>query len=264
VLDVSSLPRVVYLALLTGILNKLIADRQMPNATFANGINFQVLVAEDAALDGNIRSEDPSNDLVLIPGFSGALHAESYQDWPLVWFPILGEGKRSQLEKVMALAIPPNAEICPVLPHPSRDPRRADRLLIEYRQPLVDAWGTPTANILLVHESNPFEAYRQLLKAMRRYRDSMRIMGGCRLVVTPLASKLITLGAGLACFEMRPADMSVEYGIAIPYAEPTRYAVSVEAFRASKPEISALVLTGMLTIPAIFRRPDALHLEEQT
>jgi hypothetical protein len=244
VLDVSSLSRVVYLALLTGILHKLVPNKEAPNALFANGVNFQVLVAEDAALDARIRSEDPSNDLILIPGFSSALHAESVQDWPLVWFPILGENKVSQLQKVMGLAIPANAEICPVLPHPSRDPRRADRLLGEYRQPLFDARETPTANILLAHESQPFEAYRQLLSAMTRYRESMRIMGGCRLVVTPLASKLITLGAGLACFEMRPPDMSADYGIAIPYAEPTRYVAPIEALRESRPEISALILTG--------------------
>lgn len=245
VLDVSSMPRVVYVAILTSILNKLVGDRQAPNALFANGVNFQVLVAEDAELDATIRSEDPSNDLVLIPGFSGALHAESFQDWPMVWFPILGESKRNQLEKVMALAgIPSNAEICPVLPHPSRDPRRADRLLIEYKQPLIDERRTPTANILLAHESHPFEAYRQLLNAMKRYRESMRVMDGCRLVVTPLASKLITLGAALACFEIRPADMDADYGIAIPYAEPTRYVVGLEDLRRSKPEISALVLTG--------------------
>lgn len=243
ILDVSSLPRVVYLALLTAILDKLVPNKDEPNALFANGVNFQVLVAEDAALDAKIRSEDPSNDLILIPGFSSALHAESFQDWPLVWFPILGENKVGQLEKVMALAIPANAEICPVLPHPSRDPRRADRLLGEYRQPLFDARETPTGNILLAHESHPFEAYRQLLRAMTRYRESMRILGGCRLVVTPLASKLITLGAGLACFEMRPTT-SADFGIAIPYAEPTRYVVPVEALRESKPEISALFLTG--------------------
>jgi hypothetical protein len=244
VLDVSSLPRVVYLALMTAILHKLIPNKAAPNALFANGVNFQVLVAEDASLDARIRSEDPSNDLILIPGFSSALHAESFQDWPLVWFPILGENKVGQLQKVMGLAIPPNAEICPVLPHPSRDPRRADRLLGEYRQPLFDARQTPTTNILLAHESHPFEAYRQLLSAMMRYRESMQIMGGCRLVVTPLASKLITLGAGLACFEMRPPDMNADFGVAIPYAEPTRYVVSVEALRESKPEISALILTG--------------------
>ena len=244
VLDVSSLPRVIYLALVTGILNKLVSDRFAPDALVGQGINFQVLVAEDAALDATIRSEDPSNDLIVIPGFSGVLHAESYQDWPLVWFPVLGENKVSQLQKVMELIIPPNAEICPVLPHPSRDPRRADRLIVEYRQALIDTRGTPTANILLVHESHPFEAYRQLLKAMTRYRDSMCILGGCRLVVTPLASKLITLGVGLACFEMRPSDSTSQYGVAIPYAEPTRYSAPIEMLKESRPEISAMLLTG--------------------
>lgn len=248
VLDVSSLPRIAYLSLLTSLLHKLVPDKEVEGLVHplaANGVNLQVLVGEDAALDGLIRAEDPSNDLVLVPGFSGALHAESVQDWPLVWFPILGENRVNQLEKVMASAmIPTTAEICPVLPHPSRDPRRADNLLVEYKSPLFDSRETPTTNILYAHESNPFEAYRQLLGAMKRYRDSMSVIGGCRLVVTPLGSKLITLGAGLACFEMRPADLNEKYGVAIPHAEPTRYIASVEYLRRSNPEISALLLTG--------------------
>lgn len=244
VLDVSSLPRVVYLSLMTGILHRLMPKKHAPNGLLAHGVNFQVLVAEDASLDGQIRSEDPSNDVVLIPGFSSALHAESLQHWPLVWFPILGENRASQFEKVMTSAIPDRAEICPVLPHPSRDPRRADRLLVEYKKPLFDSRETPVSNIMYVHEAHPFEAYRQLLGAMQRYRESMRVLGGCRLVVTPLASKLITLGAGLACFEMRPDDMNDDYGVAIPYAEPTRYVASAKDLHASKPEISALLLTG--------------------
>ena len=245
VLDISSLPRVVYLALMTGILDKLIPDKAAPDALVARGVNFQVLVAEDAALDGKIRSEDPSNDLIVIPGFSSALHAESVQQWPMVWFPVLGENRVSQLQKVMVLAsIPADAEICPVVPHPSRDPRRADRLLMEYRRPLFEERETPVTSILYVHESQPFETYRQLFNAMSRYRNSMRIMGGCRLVMTPLASKLITLGAGLACFDVRPPGMDSGYGVAIPYAEPKRYVVSAEAFHESKPEISTLLLTG--------------------
>ena len=243
-LDVSSMPRVVYVALLTNILHKLVADRGAQNPLSCGGVNFQVLVAEDAKLDAAIRSEDPSNDLVIVPGFSAALHAESVQDWPLVWFPILGENKLGQLQKVMEMAIPLSAEICPVLPHPSQDLRRAERLLLEYRHALIDARGTPTANILLAHESHPFEAYRQLLKAMRRYRNSMRLMGGCRLVVTPLGSKLTTLGICLACYEMRAVDLTTDYGVAIPYAEPTRYLVPVQALKASKPEICAMLLTG--------------------
>jgi hypothetical protein len=243
VLDASSLPRVVYLALMTSILEKLVPDKQNPQSLWANGVNFQVLVAEDAALDGHIRAEDPSNDLIFIPGFSSVLHVESMSQWPLVWFPMLGEGRINQLQQVTSL-IPKEAEICPVLPHPSNDPRRADRLLLEYREAIFVARQTPTSNILYAHESHPFEAYRQMLGAMRRYRKSMAVLGGCRLVVTPLASKLITIGAGLACFEMKPRGTENDYGVAIPYAEPKRYVASAGVLRASKPQIAALLLTG--------------------
>src|ERR1035438_8534740 len=44
VLDVSSLPRVVYLSLLTGILSALIPHKDAPNALYAQGVTFQVLV----------------------------------------------------------------------------------------------------------------------------------------------------------------------------------------------------------------------------
>lgn len=248
VLDVSSLPRVVYLSLLTGLLNKLVPNKEVVHEVSpltANGVNFQVIVGEDAALDGHIQAEDPSKDLVLIPGFSSAFHAESVQDWPMVWFPILGEGRANQLQKVMSSAIIPNtAEICPVLPHPSRNPRRADNLLVEYKVPLFDSRQTPMSNILYAHESNPFETYRQLLGAMQRYRRSMTMMGGCRLVITPLGSKLITLGAGLACFEIQPSNLNKKFGVAIPHAEPTRYSASVDILKTSRPDISVMLLTG--------------------
>jgi len=247
ILDVSSLPRATYLALLTNILQKLVPSKVIveggTHPLYANGVNFQVLVAEDAKLDGQIRAEDPSNDLVNIPGFFATWQLESVQDWPLVWFPVLGEGRVNQLQKI-AGSIPAEAEVCPVVPHPSKDPRRADRLLVEYRESLFDSRKTPTANILYAQESQPFEAYRQLLGAMTRYQNSMTILGGCRLVMTPLGSKLITLGTGLACFEMRPSDWNAKYGVAIPHAEPRRYVASIEALRQSKPELSLMLLTG--------------------
>lgn len=245
ILDASSLPRVVYLALMTSLLNKLVPDKDADNALAAAGVNFQVLVAEDAGLDAQIIAEDPSSEIVMVPGFSGAMQVESFQDWPLVWFPILGEHRVNQLQIIRSTEIPGEAEICPVLPHPSRNPRRADRLLVEYKEALFNSRQTPTSNILYVHESQPFEAYRQLLGAMRRYTESMEILGGCRLVVTPLGSKLITLGAGLACFEMRPPNLETAlHGVAIPHAEPTRYDVDPHAVRSSQPEVCCLLLTG--------------------
>lgn len=245
ILDASSLPRVIYLALMTSLLHQLVPDKEADNALVANGVNFQVLVAEDASLDGQIMAEDPSSEIVMVPGFSGVMQLQSFQDKPLVWFPILGEHRVNQLQIIRSTEIPGEAEICPVLPHPSRNPRRADRLLVEYKEALFDSRQTPTSNILFVHESQPFEAYRQLLGAMRRYQESMEILGGCRLVVTPFGSKLVTLGAGLACFEMRPPDLEKSlYGVAMPHAEPTRYIVDPQAVRDSQPEICCLLLTG--------------------
>lgn len=249
VLDVSSLPRVVYLALLTSILAKLVpnkdAELDSPHPLVANGVNFQVLVAEDAELDGRIKAEDPSSDLVQIPGFYGGFHPEFIKDWPVVWFPVLGENRVNQLEKVLSSPeISPDAEICPVVPHPSKNPRRADDLLIEYQKPLFNSRKTSTSNIVYVHEANPFEAYRQLLGAMKRFQHSMNLLGNCRLLVTPLGSKLVTIGAGLACFEMRPTTSTNPYKVALPLAEPKRYIADETDLRNTTPSISALLLTG--------------------
>jgi len=243
VLDVSSLPRIAYLSFMLALLQRLVKVNGNSYLLSGGGVTFQILVGEDARLDGKIQSEDPSNDLVMIPGFATALQAESMQDWPLVWFPILGENKNAQLQKVME-AVPLAAEICPVLPHPSKDLRRGDKLLLEYKASLFDSKDIPLTNVMYAHESHPFEAYRQLLTAMSRYQKSMSLLGGCRLVVTPLASKLITLGVALACFEMKLKVANSNYAVAIPNAEPQRYAVPLEELRKSEPEISMLILTG--------------------
>lgn len=41
------------------------------------------------------------------------------------------------------------------------------------------------------------------------------------LLYSLTCGKLITLGASLACYEMRPGIMTANYEFAIPYAEPS-------------------------------------------
>jgi hypothetical protein len=244
ILDVSSIPRVLYVTLITAILEALVPNRTMKSPLRAGDVNFQVLVAEDAELDARIHSEDPNHELIMIPGYSSGLQMESTRDWPSVWIPILGEGRTAQLEKVMA-AIPAASEVCPVVPSPSKDPRRADRLLLEYRESLFQRMQTPKNNVLYAREANPFESYRQVYGAMERYRASLSLLGGVRFVITPFASKLMTIGVSLACFEMRPSSSDAAHSVAIPYAEPTRYSATVADLRNSKPELAALLLTGV-------------------
>lgn len=243
VLDVSSLPRIAYLTILLALLARLVPEGVAGIYPLANKTTLQVLVAEDANLDGRISAEDPSNELVLIPGYSEALQSEALRDLPLVWFPILGENRLGQIKRIMN-DIPDRAEVCPVLPHPSFNPRRGDELLKEYQELLFKSGATPLGNILYAHESHPFEAYRQLLGAMQRYQTTLEIIGGCRLIVTPLASKLITVGCALACFEMKLKTNGTKSSVAIPYAEPKRYTTTIAALNESRPEISALLLTG--------------------
>ena len=127
---------------------------------------------------------------------------------------------------------------------PSRNPRRGDMLLLEYRQQLYGGQDLPTTNIVYAHESNPFEAYRQLYRALDRYRQSLEILGGSRLLVTPLSSKLMTIAAGLACFDMKPPSGNNAYALGLPYAAPTRYSVSRSDLHSSNAVLSSLVLTG--------------------
>lgn len=243
VLDVSSLPRIAYLTILLSLLAKVVPQGGKGIGLEANGLALQILVAEDPVLDSQISSEDPSNDLVLIPGYSEGMQSEALRDVPLVWFPILGENRIGQIKKIEE-SIPGSAEICPVLPHPSRNPRRGDELMVEYGELLFAKRETPLGNIIYAHEAHPFEVYRQLHSAMSRYRNTMSLIGGCRLVVTPLASKLITVGSALACFEMKLLSADNQSSVSIPYAEPKRYVADVGQLRSSRPEVSALLLTG--------------------
>ncbi|WP_313606791.1 hypothetical protein [Rhizobium sp.] len=243
VLDVSSLPRIAYLTILLSILARIIPATGDKNLLTHGGVTFQVLVGEDPELDSKIAAQDPSNDLVLIPGYSEVFQSETLRDMPMVWFPILGENRLAQVLKVES-NIPDWAEICPILPHPSKDPRRGDKLLTEYDSTLFAKRQTPLSNIIYAHEGHPFEVYRQLLEAMLRFRKTLSVIGGSRLVVTPLASKLITVGSALACFEMKMRSVDSSSGVAIPYAEPKRYVADVDALRSSKPDLSVLVLTG--------------------
>ncbi|MBB4302864.1 putative transposon-encoded protein [Rhodobium orientis] len=242
VIDVSSLPRIVYLSVLLSVLARVVPVKN-GDCSLASEVTVQVLVAEDPALDGKISAEDPANELVFVPGYSEAFQSETLSDLPMVWFPILGENRLGQVLRIER-KVPTWAEICPVLPHPSSDPRRGDRLLLEYDDALFSKRQTPIGNIIYAHEGHPFEAYRQLLEAMQRYRDSLGVIGDSRLIVTPLSSKLITIGCALACFEAKVTSTGEGSSVAIPYAEPKRYVADPVVLRNTRPDLCALVLTG--------------------
>ena len=121
-----------------------------------------------------------------------------------MWFPLLGENQRVQLARIYDLINP--AEICPLLPSPSMDPRRGDNLVIEYRELLFDRLRVETRNFIFASETNAFEAYRQLRRAILHYAEALEPFGGSNAVISANSSKLLSVGALLAAYELNVQD----------------------------------------------------------
>lgn len=192
IVDISSLPRGIYFSLIGTLLKKIDAHKELNNK------NLFVTVAENAKIDKQINEEGVDENIKWIHGFGGEIETESNHK-PLIFFPILGEKKINILGKIYSNLAP--EEICPVLPFPSKDPRRSDSLIIDYHKVLFDELRVESQNILYVPEQNPFEVYRILSSAIENYNESLKILGGCNAALTAFSSKLLSLGVLLVAYE---------------------------------------------------------------
>ena len=218
ILDVSAVPRMVALTALAVLIAQLddIAEKQ------GREINLHVTTAESVVSDRNVGSSSLSDVVTTVVGFSGSKNAESEEFMPRVWFPVLGEGQETRLLRIREDLMPD--EICPVLPFPSREPRRGDEIMTSYQQTLFDDFQIEPRNILHASEFNPFEAYKQIFGAIERYRDALADLGGCKAYVSPLSSKLLSIGALLACYDhkaRRGRNRKIDVGM--PYVESVSY-----------------------------------------
>lgn len=215
VVDISSMPRSVYFPLIARMLYLIdhpVESRKTP-------LNLHVLVAEDPALDASIQEEGIDEKAEFMASFSGGFDEEAVQT-PKVWLPMLGERRQTQFDRIHDRVKPD--EICPVLPSPSRDPRRADDIVIEYHERLFDQHRLDGRAFIYASEQNPFEVYRQLRRALQRYEEVFGLLGGCRVAISPLSSKLMSLGALLVAYELKERG----HGVGIAHIESQGYALT--------------------------------------
>ena len=219
IVDISAMPRMIAMTAIAKITRLL--DDLLKNEN--KDVNLHVLTAESVASDRGMEGGSLNDSVSKVIGFYGGLGAEIDDHVPRVWFPVLGENQDARLS-LIGREIRPD-EICPVIPFPSREPRRGDQIVDSYRQLLFDDFQVEPLNILHACEFNPFEAYKQLFGAIDRYRDTMHGLGGCKAYVSPLSSKLLSVGALLACYDH--ATQARENGeplwIGIPYVESVSY-----------------------------------------
>ena len=218
VVDISAMPRMVALTTIA----KLIHDLDQIEHITCRSINLHVTTAESVSADLNTQQGTLSEDVTSVVGFSGHLTAQGTENVPRVWFPVLGENQTDRLIKIQEKLDPD--EICPVVPFPSREPRRGDEIIYQHRQELFDDFQAEPRNILRASEYNPFEAYKQLFAAMDRYRRTLKELGGCKAFVSPLSSKLLSVGALLACYDhLHGTIEGSRLMVGIPYVETAVY-----------------------------------------
>ncbi len=222
IVDISAMPRMVAMTSIAVLL------KWLDDAASSGGcVNLHVAIAESVTADLAAGQGSLREQVSFVRGFSGELTAQTTKDLPHVWFPVLGENQRDRLDKIHQNLTPD--EICPVVPFPSREPRRGDEIIYEHRELLFDTFQVEPRNILLACEYNPFEAYKQVFEAMDRYRRALNALGGCKAFVSPLSSKLLSIAVLLACYDHLFGEVpGKRLKVGIPYVETATYADPVQ------------------------------------
>jgi len=202
VIDCSALSRGIVFPLVKSVLDHPHSPR-----------NLHLLVIDQASLDDGIIAE-PAERATTMHGFKGRLGLESSQQAAVLWLPQLVTGQQATLAKIFSGLEPKPHDICPILPFPSQDLRKPEKLITEFRNELESTWQVDPRNVIFASEANPLDLYRSILRIDDERGEVFRETGGSLVVLSPIGSKLLSLGALMASIER---DFPVVYVEALTY-----------------------------------------------
>src|ERR1700723_2430930 len=198
VVDISGMPRSVFYPLISYLCSR--ADKGAIH-------NLHVTVSESVELDAKI----------ILSEFGSADYIHTFRltdKKKLVWLPIIGGRERDRILKIHNQIKDDCLEICPILPFPASPLRKPDEVLIENSEVLFQELAITDSNILLCDETNPFDIYRKIVALHDYYSEKLStLVGGVATVVSPLSSKLLSLGALFAAIERKLPVSYVEAGL---------------------------------------------------
>ena len=189
-----------------------IARMLLEGCEAAVGQSFHILNVSNPELDDCI-TRVPTDTAMPVKGFAGLRHLSGSLEPARIWVPQLASGRKRALSRI-GLAVGDCYKICPVLPFPARDPRRADNLIMEYETELIDEWQVDPRDLIYVSERNPLDCYRMLTTLKERYD---RIVCGTyepHIIISPMGSKVMATGALMA---------AIEHDLTVQYVETLRY-----------------------------------------
>ncbi|WP_375455978.1 hypothetical protein [uncultured Methylobacterium sp.] len=174
-------------------------------------LNFHLFVASNPELDETIVGE-PADRAMSVRGYAG--------DTPLgddtvarIWLPQLARCGAAALDRIQA-SLQAVYKVCPMLPFPARNPRRADDLIAEFGMRLRDDWQVSAGDLIYVSERNPLDSYRTISTLKERFDRTVRGIYFPQIVLSPIGSKVMAVGAMMA---------AIEYNLTVQYVETLRY-----------------------------------------
>jgi hypothetical protein len=194
----------------------------------AQGKNIHAFMMDDPTADEEICPvvwEQASS----IHGFRGSLGSVSDLKPARLWLPQLVRGQNAALDMIYKMIQP--HDVCPILPFPGSDPRLPDRLIESYSVEMESGWKVDPRNIVYAHERSPLDLYRAILR-IDDARKTIFERIGSQIVLSPVGSKLLSMGALLA---------ALERDFPVVYVEAVAYRVNFEALDKRTQDATPLV-----------------------
>lgn len=189
-------------------------------------LNLHLVVADEPGTDAAIVST--ATDVAdAVHGFKGGWGLDANSQAAVLWMPQLAWGKRPVLERIRK-RINPHA-YCPVLPFPAADPRLPDLLTEHYAEEFENTWQVDARDVVYASERSPLDLYRTVLRMDDSRRRVFAQVGGSQIILSPVGSKALAVGALMAALERDFAIMYVEaLGYSADFAQ-------LDAARAAQP-----------------------------
>lgn len=161
-------------------------------------VNLHLMAVDDPAIDQLIRSQS-SDRATPIPFFSGDWGLDGTEGAAKLWLPQLVEGGKETIRRIFDTVGPD--DVCPILPFPSSKPRRADELIAQFEIEFESIWKVGAQNIIYAAESDPLDLYRSILRVDDLRSGVFREVCGAITVLSPLGTKVMSLGTLMAALE---------------------------------------------------------------
>lgn len=235
IVDMSAMPRSIYTVLIK------ILYRRRENR------RISILVCENSMFDDSIIPTNTFEDAAFLNGVGAyAIGSESDNDKKTIWFPMLGTGTEESVKKIADFLRPD--EICPIIPFPSVDATRGDRILKKYENILFKSLEVEKKNIVYVSEFNPISVYVKLCTSVFYFAEALSVLNkdqdpkSTKFVFSMQSSKLMEVGVLLTVMEL----LHNKYKTGIAVVENEGYKMDKSNYNADKNKLCCLCLNDSI------------------